>query len=188
MDSNCDTVEKFLARMAFNIEQTILDTSSVFVECDHSLSRTASIFSSDSVFSSIREWLDSSPSNDGNGDKTTQYSDEFVRGMNFITKCDESMVTILRDKEDLRHHLRNPITDNSLPIHYRNIEKFRQMIDTLSQVGAKDVDYSSMTSEKILLNLQKQIEKLEELEEKSEEVLQSSLNIAADIEQISESD
>ena len=34
------------------------------------------------------------------------------------------------------------------------------MINTLSQIGTKDGDYSPMTSEKILLNLREQIEKL----------------------------
>ena len=34
------------------------------------------------------------------------------------------------------------------------------MINTLSQVGVKEGDYSSMTSVKILSNLRKQIEKL----------------------------
>lgn len=34
------------------------------------------------------------------------------------------------------------------------------MINTLTQVGAKDGDYSSMTSKKIMYDLQKQIEKL----------------------------
>jgi len=160
MDSNCDTVEKFLARMALNIDQTVFDTSSVFTEYDHSLSRTASTFSSDSFFSSIRGWLDSSPLNDNNGDVIPKYSDEFVRGLNFVTKCHESMDSILQDKEDLRHYLRNPIADNSLPIHHSNIEKFLLMINTLTQVGAKDGDYSSMTSKKIMYDLQKQIEKL----------------------------
>jgi len=171
--------------VVLNIDQTILDTSSVFIECDHSLSRTPSTFSSNSFFSSIREWLDSSPSSENNCEKKPKYSDEFVQGLNFVTKCNESVETVLQNKEDLRHHLRNPVADNFLPIHYNNIEKFLLMINTLSQIGTKDGDYSPMTSEKILLNLREQIEKLEELEKKSEEVLQSSLNIAADVEQIS---
>ena len=119
MDSNSDTVEKFLTRVTLNTEQTVFDSFSGFIECDQSFT-----VSSDPFFSSIRQYLDSSPKNDDNAENKAilKYSDEFVRGLSFVNKCKESIDIVTEEKEDLRHHLRNPVSENSLPIHYNNIE------------------------------------------------------------------
>ena len=118
--TNVDKVEKFLANVFMYTDQSVLDSSSVFPECENTFSASSpnANSTSNSFMATIRDWL--AIQNQETDDHSLIEKQIHIthKGTEFIEDLIAHLTTIIQDKDDLRQQLKLPADDNSLPIHY----------------------------------------------------------------------
>ncbi|XP_057369154.1 uncharacterized protein LOC130690174 [Daphnia carinata] len=195
MDYNLDKTENFLAAVSINFDHSACETITVFSTADQSTNSSSrnghqTLARSDPLFSTIRQWLhdrstslpDEESSNKSKPDESK--SDPIELGLCCVEMAATTLETVIQNKEDLRHHLKIPLAENCIRLHFNQHRDFLDVIQCLTEVGKKYEDYSLLTSDYVILSMQWHIKNLEEEEKIAVELQNLSTNTAADTEEI----
>ncbi len=123
MDSCSDKIENFLSGVSINCDQSVFESTAILSIADQSscVSKNSvqTVMYSDPLISSLREWLHTrlQPLSDEASIKESR-QDLADNGLNFVETAATALETVVQDKDELRHHFKTPLAENTLPLHF----------------------------------------------------------------------